>query len=293
MSLNASADIFSFLYIQGDKQTPFYVKLEDAMQPRYGKNYCILPQLAPGPMNIEILFQQNTYPPQKFTILIPEGGSRSFLLVRKDSAYSLYDLQQGFYLEGGNKAEDDRLPSANQPNTTIARAADNQLPTEPVAAKQVAIEAEKPAVTKAKPAEKEPVFIGDIELGKGTTEATKDPSSSSTGVPDVHNSATNVGITNSDCPTPLSSADFGKIFNEMSGMGTDEERVEYINGKMNLCYASWQVRTLAGKLSGDAARFSLLKRIYPRVTDQAAFPLLDDLLTTDIWKAEFARIVHP
>src|SRR4051812_5036348 len=103
----------SFLYIQGDKQTPFYVKLEEAMQPRFGKNYCIIPQLATGPAHIEILFQQNAFPPQQFTVLIPEGGSRGFLLVKKDEGFALYDLQQGFYLSAGNAEADDHLPATN------------------------------------------------------------------------------------------------------------------------------------------------------------------------------------
>lgn len=103
----------AYLYIQGDKQTPFYVKLEDAMQPRYGKNYCIVPQLAPGPAHIEILFQQNAFPPQQFTVMIPDGGSRGFLLVKETEGFSLYDLRQGFYLHAGNKEEDDRQPTGS------------------------------------------------------------------------------------------------------------------------------------------------------------------------------------
>ncbi|MEO6834125.1 MAG: hypothetical protein ABI169_18090, partial [Chitinophagaceae bacterium] len=79
----AWASAFSYLYIQGDKQTPIYVKLEDGMQPRFGKNYCIIPQMAPGPAHIEILFQQNAFPPQKFTILMPQSGSRGFLLTHQ------------------------------------------------------------------------------------------------------------------------------------------------------------------------------------------------------------------
>ena len=86
-ALPASAGKFSYLYIQGDQKTPFYVKLDDAMQPRYGKNYCIIPKLAPGPIHIEILFQQNIFPPQQFNIQIPEDGARGFLLVNsKDRA---------------------------------------------------------------------------------------------------------------------------------------------------------------------------------------------------------------
>src|SRR5690348_10598532 len=101
---------YAYLYIEGDKQTPFYVKLEGQMMPRLGKNYCILPNLDAGVTNIEILFQQNLFPPQKFTVKIPEGGSRGFLLKKvNEKQFALYDIQQGFFLVSGNTINDDRL----------------------------------------------------------------------------------------------------------------------------------------------------------------------------------------
>ena len=298
---------FSYLYIQGDKQTPFYVKLEEGMQPRFGKNYCIIPQLAPGPAHIEILFQQNVFPAQQFTIQIPEGGSRGFLLVKSETGFSLYDLQQGFYLQPGNKVEDDHVPviAANPASATEpARLADTTIHSSTIneqqAQRQQVIEKPAPAPKKTvrkkpnpvvqnpEPADGKPVFIRDMELSKGNT---KDAGDLSAANPDNPASAL-PAITNTDCPTPISSAEFGKIFTAMSGFTADEDKLEYLGGQMNLCYETWQARTLAGKLSGDVARFTLLKKIYPRITDQAAFPLLDDLLTNDTWKAEFSRLVH-
>ncbi len=96
-NVNESTD-FSYVYIQGDKIVPFYVKLEGKMLPRYGKDYCIISELGPGPINIEILFQLNEYPAQKFTIDVPEKGSRGFLLDKQGSGYALYDLQSKKYL---------------------------------------------------------------------------------------------------------------------------------------------------------------------------------------------------
>ncbi|MCW3123534.1 MAG: hypothetical protein JWQ38_3026 [Flavipsychrobacter sp.] len=93
-----SAQPFSYIYIQGDKQTPFYVKMEGKMQPRYGKNYSILSELNPGPVHIEILFQQRIFPSQKFTIEVPENGYRGFLLNRQGDSFALYDLQKKEYL---------------------------------------------------------------------------------------------------------------------------------------------------------------------------------------------------
>src|SRR5689334_14604448 len=100
----AKAGNYAYVYIEGDKQTPFYVKLEGQMLPRLGKNYCLIPNLAAGVTNIEILFQQNAYPAQKFAINIPDGGNRGFVLQKvNDRQFALYDLTQGNYIVSGNK----------------------------------------------------------------------------------------------------------------------------------------------------------------------------------------------
>ncbi len=287
----------SYLYIQGDKQTPFYVKLEEAMQPRFGKNYCIIPQLAPGPAHIEVLFQQNAFPPQQFTVLIPEGGSRGFLLVRKDSAFSLYDLQQGFYLPAGNAQEDDKLPQAGGANVAIASPAEVSEPHPQKSVAQTekkgsggktrrstASKPDKPvADLPARPANNgQPSFIPEIELVNGR-EGEQAPQTQKPALP---------VITNSDCPAAVSTAEFGKLFNSMSGNTGDEDRLAFVMTRLDVCYESWQARALAGMLSTDAARFILLKKIYPRITDQSAFTLLDDLFTAETWKAEFAKLVR-
>jgi hypothetical protein len=98
LSLCAAGQPFSYVYIQGDKNTPFYVKLEGKMMPRYGKDYCILSELSPGPIHIEILFQQRVFPSQKFTIQVPENGYRGLMLSRQDTGFVLYDLLQKKYL---------------------------------------------------------------------------------------------------------------------------------------------------------------------------------------------------
>lgn len=95
----AGAQPFSYIYIQGDKEIPFYVKMEGEMMPRYGKNYYILAELTPGKKNIEILFQQRAYPSRKFTIDVPENGYRGFLIDRHDSVVALYDLQHKNYIK--------------------------------------------------------------------------------------------------------------------------------------------------------------------------------------------------
>lgn len=117
----AAAQSWSYIYIQGDKETPFYVKLEGEMLPRYGKNYCIIPQLEAGRIELQILFQQNLYPPQTFKILVPERSHRGFLLVKEDKAFALYDIQQKFYLMPGDAGEDhlpEILPVASRSSSS-------------------------------------------------------------------------------------------------------------------------------------------------------------------------------
>ncbi len=95
---HAFAQPFSFIYFQGDKQVPFYVKLEGVMIPRYGGNHSIVSELSAGKAHIEILFEQNKFPSQKFTVNVPENGFRGFMLHQGIDGFTLYDLQQKKYL---------------------------------------------------------------------------------------------------------------------------------------------------------------------------------------------------
>lgn len=304
---------FSYLYIQGDKQTPFYLKLDDAMQARYGKNYCILPQLAPGPLTIEILFQQNIYPAEKFTILIPDGGSRGFLLVKKGEAYELYDLQQGFYLQAGNTTSDDRMPPLltahpfQESPTALKKAPVEHKPEKHTVVRKnrfsLFSKKDKPE-HKVKPVKAPPVkgkhtatdspaFIPNMELGYEGEKRTPPEPERTMPIRDSVMRIPGSGLPNSDCPNALSNEDFGKVFHAMAAKSGEEQRLAYILGQMDKCYLSWQARSLAQMFETESARFTMLKHIYPRISDQSAFPLLDDLFTTDTWKAAFSKLLHP
>lgn len=178
LAQTAFAGNYSYVYIEGDKQTPFYVKMEGQMVPRLGKNYCIIPNLASGVTYLEILFQQNAYPAQKFAVNIPEGGSRGFVLQKvNDRQFALYDMQQGNYIVSGNKPEDDRIPeTVQQPAATHT-----DDPVAAVNATNAGTEEALPAFgqekknkkTKNKPVKEQPAkeetksddrFIGNMEL---------------------------------------------------------------------------------------------------------------------------------
>ena len=61
---------------------------------------------------------------------------------------------------------------------------------------------------------------------------------------------------------------------------------------MEQCYTTSQARMLAKTLDNDPERYTFLKRVYPRVTDQAEFPVLESLLSTQEWKSYF-RLILP
>lgn len=327
----ANGQGFSYVYIQGDKQVPFYVKLEDQMLPRYGKNHSIIAQLAPGPIHIQILFQQNMYPPQKFAIHVPENGFRGFLLMRKGDNFTLYDVQQQFYLPAGNSIEDDRAPVNNPAAGYVYRSMQQPAtiydqPGQPVQ------KYNKNTVATGNNGQNNgsgtPRFIANIELSNERTvqnkggEYTPPPNMSNdeqeepipeeepttqepvmTTPPPVQTKEVNeqlaarredVGyrgsIINSDCPTPLSGDDFDDIYRKASGKN-DKVRLKYLLSEMDKCYTTGQARVLAQVLENDPERYTLLKRIYPRITDQSLFPELENLLSTQEWKGYFKLIL--
>lgn len=310
------AQQLAYVYIQGDKQTPFYVKLEGTMMERYGKNYCILPQMAPGPANIEILFQQNTIPSRKFTILVPEGSSRGFLITSRNGQYSLYDLRQHFYLPAGNTAEDDHLPATTDAVAATATNDPEEVP-EIITPSQPAVQEapkqekkQKPVKEKKqlfKPAAKtkekatddnELKFINNIELNNdrntpvaGTAEEKSQTAATDTPVVTERRPLAR-SFQNSDCPKAMEDAAFEVVYKAMMQKSTDEDRIEYLDRQMDKCYLTWHARTLGSMLTEDAARYTFLKKVYPRISDQQEFPLLDDLLKSEVWKAQFQQLIH-
>ncbi len=129
----ASAQVngYTYIYIQGDQETPFYVKLEGQMLPRLGKNYCIIPNLDAGNINVQILFQQNTYPQQNFVINVPTNRARGFVLQKiNDQQFALMDLYTKKYIVAGNtKDESDISSDSNIKIADNSSTSNSNLPT--------------------------------------------------------------------------------------------------------------------------------------------------------------------
>lgn len=263
LQLTAHATKFSYVYIQGDKETPFYVKLEDEMLPRYGKNYCIIPQLAPGIIHIKVLFQQHAYPVHDFTIVVPEEGARGFLLMRKGNEFSLFDIQQQFYLQSGNKAEDDHAPAPTSKyvSTQVGPASDNITnppKTNPVTA----------------PSKNSPDFM-DMELKNNRS--SQDNS---------------VATSGGKCKGAIDADLFDGILRNATER-RDEVRLKYLMTKATEnCFNTIQITTLTKLLSTDPERYTFLKEVYPKTVDTEHFPSLEALLATDEWKGYFKHIIQ-
>lgn len=295
---------FSYIYIQGDKKTPIYTKVEGVMMPRYGKNYALLSRLAPGPLNVEILFQQNEFPALTFTILVPENGKRAFVLNHKGSEFALYDIEQNFYLKPGNFEADDHLPTVLNntvlQQTTIENTEEavGVIPVTPVTETPV-LDKEIPVIQKEEPK----VIVPEI-----TTEVAKDSSkpnfiqditfnndASQTTTSSISQKEENAvpAIINSDCTEKISNGNFQKLFNVITSKKTEDEKLgQILDATKRNCFSTIQAKSLVEKLDSDIAKYSALKSIYPKITDQASFGDLESLIETEDWKTSFRKLMQ-
>lgn len=309
-SLISKGADFSYVFIQGDKKTPIYTKVEGVMMPRYGKNYALLAPLAPGPMNLEILFQQNEHPPLHFHILVPENGKRAFLLSKKDGKFALYDIQQNFYLQDDNALEDDHMPVVltNQALTKATKAEIvPETPTTPVAEEAgtipVAPATPDPAIvaTSNEPAktaetgtsaseaaptdvatDKQPEFIEGItfdnERKDTTTASAPEGAQSSSEV--AASGETTATIINSDCTKNIASEKYYRIRGEMRLMTGEDQRLGAIEEAVKQhCFSTKQAGELTALLTSDIAKLSALKSFYPKITDQSNYAELASLIS--------------
>jgi hypothetical protein len=309
--ISSYAQDFSYVYIQGDKKTPLYVKVEGEMAPRYGKNYALLSRLAPGPLNIDILFQQNEYPPLHFTVMVPENGQRAFMVNKKGDNFTLYDLEQHFDLKPDNDISDDHLPKEIN-NRTIAAAIPAETPASPeipdTAAEQGNIKvwedpAEKsPEEKQMKPATRtadtpaagnaSPGFIDHITFDN---EQNRNPGNTTTpakGDTD-NNSNSTAEIRNSDCESVIAADAFNRLYHLITAKHTEEERLGlFLEALKQNCFSTAMTGKVVTLLTTDAARFSALKNAYPKITDQSGFATLGAMLAEEEWKAYFDDMVQ-
>ncbi|MDI9320903.1 MAG: DUF4476 domain-containing protein [Phycisphaerales bacterium] len=328
-SFKVEAQDFSYVYIQGDKKIPIYTKLEGVMMPRYGKNYALISRLAPGPVSIEILFQQNEFPPLQFSILVPENGKRAFVLQKKVEGFSLYDVEQNFYLKPNNDIAEDHLPTVlNNMNIKTIKFIENTKKPSVAPIKAVTKESDIKAITKnetikagtvielpkgkAKPVVQaeidkidttvvgiagtdKPTFIQNIFFENNALRDTTKESIVKKDVPakDTANEISTPKIINSDCKGEISVLNFLKMNNHISAKKTEDEKLGLILEAANqYCFSTEQCQKMVEKLDTDIARFTAIKKLYPKTTNQSNFRSLESLLSEEEWKDYFRSLLN-
>lgn len=90
----AAQDASYFVYIQHEKQQPFYVKLDGKLLSSSVKGYVILPKMEAGKVPVTIGFPKGEAPEQQFTIRLAGNRDYGYLLKNSgDQEWALYDLQ--------------------------------------------------------------------------------------------------------------------------------------------------------------------------------------------------------
>ena len=137
-----------FIYIQHEKQQPFYVKYKGKILSSSDRGYIILSELPAGPLPIAIGFPKSEAPEQQFKIKLTKDD-QGFLLKRTDEkTYALYNLQTfAVTMSGSEGGENGRMQSLEQ-----GAAAPTETASQPDTAPQTAPETGTEAATPAPPA---------------------------------------------------------------------------------------------------------------------------------------------
>lgn len=293
-TLLAQSD-YSYFYFEGDLETPFYVKVEGQMQPRYGQNHFIIPNLDEGYTHFEILFQKNEYPPQKFFLEVPKNGFRSFVLHKaSDQKFMLLDIQQQIYIPANNTKDQGAagniktyvrpLPKealksgkeSSRPSKHIARGSSGSLSLFPEDS-ILKLSQNKNTDSVSYQSSTEGAFINDIVLNDNGKTSSKQAQ-----------------IANTDCPNAMSNEAFETFALKLLDKEGDENRLKYLKKQAtSYCFSTEQVRIIAANLSMQSARYEAVKLLYQRTSDQKNYNRLESLFNTPFLKEKFKAILHP
>ena len=267
------------------------------MLPRYSKNFCIIPQLDPGPIHLQILFQQNEFPPQNFTVIVPENGFRGFLLTKKENDFALYDIQQRFYLFPGDRGEDHLSEMVAIPDYKKNKPAEGTKktnPDEPLFIDDLILNNEQTVqdqniIEKPAPDTTPVVTIADENFPKEVIPETD----AAVVIEDDIELPTDEGTeVNPECSQAIQAAELNNIYTTVKNKTEEEERLDYLLAQVDdRCYTTKQVHMLCKQLESEGKRYAFLKKVYPHVTDQQNFQVLEDhLFQTFEWKSYFRLI---
>lgn len=315
------AQDFSYVYIQGDKKKPIYVKVEGVMMPRLSKNYTLLSRLAPGPMHIDILFQQNEYPSVSFNILVPEHGKRAFLLQKKDSVFALFDIEQNFYLMPGNDISEDHIPQSitneslaqhtvastqqtteNSTTTTTSTATSSN--STPLQENEHTTTLEQSPNISDTTNTTAPNFISGISFDNNPKDSIESVSTNTTtiensipintGSETAKDTTTTSALINTDCANDVSSIKYQSYLNTLNRQKSEDQKLGYLLSIIKKdCFTTSQIKELVQPIESDLGKYSALQAFYPKTKDQGNYPSLIELFKEEAWKNQFRKLTNP
>ncbi len=89
----ANAQKVSFIYLQSENGSPFFVKMQDKVFSSSSAGYLILSDLKEGNYSFSVGAPGNKIPETKFIVAIVNNKDRGFLLKNFENGLSLFDLQ--------------------------------------------------------------------------------------------------------------------------------------------------------------------------------------------------------
>lgn len=98
MALSAQQKFF--LYIQGENQQPFYIKMEGVIFSSSASGFIILPRLGSGSVDLIIGFPKSQWPEQSFSIEMKSTDRGLILKNNQNKGWELHDLQSQQIFEG-------------------------------------------------------------------------------------------------------------------------------------------------------------------------------------------------
>lgn len=310
---------YAYLYIEGDKETPFYIKLEGKMMPRLAQNYTILSNLDAGVTNIEILFQQNKYAPVRFAINVPKQVGRGLMLRKVDDNFVLLDLLTNQYIFPGNKGKDDDITTLENKyyntrkvtfgnnNTIAAQIKEEQKPVVKTPKEELpAFNPNTKPAQKEKPEKVKPIKEKVQKEKEETTAVVKKQEAETTSKVKpkyldnvVINKQNNVGddteeetisstsdVIAGSCETPMSNKEFD-IFLEKLKSKEAEGRIKYIQKSKKHCFSTNQVSQIGKAITSASGRLQILTQLYNQTTDRENYQSLEDLFKTEYLKKKF------
>ncbi|MFN5762078.1 MAG: hypothetical protein ACK44U_08370, partial [Sphingobacteriales bacterium] len=93
LPVTLSAQQKYFLYVQGENQQPFYVKMEGVIFSSSASGFILLPRLGNGVVDLIIGFPRAQWPEYSFSIEMNSADRGLILKNEQNKGWNLYDLQ--------------------------------------------------------------------------------------------------------------------------------------------------------------------------------------------------------